>query len=57
VRDIPTSLADCREIVFSVVDGPPAGPAWYSSSICRSATDWHWALAEPAVDRWGYLQQ
>jgi hypothetical protein len=57
VRVIETSLATCREIVFSVADRPPAAPAWYASSICREAAGWHWALAEPAVDRWGYLQQ
>lgn len=56
VRVIATPLATCREIIFSVAD-LPAPPAWYASSICREATGWHWALAEPAVDRWGYLQQ
>jgi hypothetical protein len=57
VREIDSSLARCREIVFSVADRPPAAPAWYASSICRAPEGWRWALAEPAVDRWGFLQQ
>jgi hypothetical protein len=57
VRVIDTSLATCREVVFSVADRPPAAPAWYATSICHEASGWHWALAEPAVDRWGFLQQ
>jgi len=56
-RVIVSKLATCREITFSVVDDPPKPPAWYATSICRDTTGWHWALAEPAVDRWGYLQQ
>ena len=56
-RTIATSLATCREIVFSVADKPPVSPTWYATDICQDATGWHWALAEPAVDRWGYLQQ
>jgi hypothetical protein len=56
VRALSTPLAECREIVFSVAD-PPRAPRWFATTICR-ATDgaWHWALAEPAVPRWGYLQ-
>lgn len=56
VRAMTTPLAECREILFSVED-PPAPASWYATSICHAASGWHWALAEPAVDRWGYLQQ
>ncbi len=56
VRVIDTPLVQCREIVFSVEDAPTP-PAWYATSICRADSGWHWALAEPAVERWGYLQQ
>lgn len=55
VRQIDSPLADCREIVFSVLD-PPTPPAWYVSSICKQAERWRWAAAEPAVERWGNLQ-
>jgi uncharacterized membrane protein len=55
VRVIATPLAECREIVFSVVDLPDPS-SWYSSSICHQAARWKWAEAEPAVERWGYLQ-
>lgn len=58
VSVIATPLASCREIVFSVAADAPKPPAWYATSICREGEDgWQWALAEPAVPRWGYLQQ
>ncbi len=56
VRAIDTPLAACREIAFSVQDGPKQPPAWFDASICRQAARWKWAVAEPAVERWGYLQ-
>jgi hypothetical protein len=57
-RSIRNPLADCKEIVFSVVTGPAAKPerAWYDATICRQQQGWKWASAEPAVPRWGYLQ-
>ncbi len=55
VRQIDNPLAPCTEIVFSVMeDGKP--PAWYDSDICKQAAGWKWASAEPAVERWGFLQ-
>jgi hypothetical protein len=56
VRDIPNPLATCREIAFDVVAGKREPPAWYTATICRQPERWKWALAEPAVPRWGYLQ-
>lgn len=58
VRLISSPLADCKEIVFSVVDGEgaDASSAWYTAQICRQTTQWKWASAEPAVERWGALQ-
>jgi hypothetical protein len=56
VRTMTTPLAQGREIVFSVEDLPTPSN-WYVSSICHAAEGWRWALAEPAVDRWGFLQQ
>ncbi len=53
VREIATPLTTCREIVFSVEDDPPEH---YTTTLCRGAERWTWAAAEPAVDRWGYLQ-
>jgi hypothetical protein len=52
--DIVNPLAPCRAIAFSVA-GDPA-PHWYLADICRRASGWQWANAEPAVPRWGYLQ-
>lgn len=56
VGRIATPLADCRRIVFSVLDGK-APPHWFETTICHDTQSWRWALAEPAVARWGYLQQ
>lgn len=55
---IANPLAECRQIVFSVAADAPKPPAWYATSICREGEEgWEWALAEPAVPRWGFLQQ
>lgn len=56
-RVIDTPLTTCRDIVFSVADHPPKLPAWYFSTICHDPAGWDWAMAEPAVPRWGFLQQ
>ena len=55
VRSIDNPLAPCREVAFSVVEDD-AAPAWYSADICQQARGWKWASAEPAVERWGFLQ-
>ncbi len=54
VREYATPLATCREVVFSVEDGGHA--SLFTTSLCRQATRWRWAAAEPAVGRWGFLQ-
>ena len=58
VREFTTPLATCKEIVFSVVDGdePDSKRSWYDTTLCRDPHRWEWALAEPAVPRWGFLQ-
>ncbi len=60
VREIASPLATCREIAFSVLDDPPAAPAWFTTTICAKDSaargpGWKWASAEPAVPRWGFL--
>ena len=54
VREIVTPLATCREIVFTIVDGDDREV--YTTTLCREGETWRWAAAEPAVDRWGFLQ-
>ncbi len=55
VRTIPNPLAPCKQVLFSVEEkDTPA--AWYSVDICQQQEQWKWASAEPAVERWGYLQ-
>ncbi len=54
VREYATPLATCREVVFSVEDD--GHPSVFTTSLCRQAARWKWAMAEPAVGRWGFLQ-
>lgn len=54
VREFATPLVTCREIVFTVVDGDDTDIL--STTLCRQPDGWRWAAAEPAVDRWGFLQ-
>jgi hypothetical protein len=56
IRLIETPLAMCKEVLFSVVAGDGAAPAWFSTTACEAAGRWRWAAAEPAVERWGNLQ-
>lgn len=60
VRAFSTPLAACKEAVFSVgdIDAKHAGEAqtYYVTTVCQGAHGWKWALAEPAVARWGKLQ-
>jgi hypothetical protein len=57
-RLIDTPLALCKEVMLSVDTGEGAQlkRAWYTASACRSDDVWKWAVAEPAVERWGSLQ-
>ncbi len=57
-RTIKSPLATCKEVAFSVDEGSRETPKrnWYVTAICRSVDDWKWAAAEPAVERWGFLQ-
>jgi hypothetical protein len=55
-RTIATPLALCKELVFSVDSDGGEKQAWYSTEACRQGEQWKWALAEPAVERWGSLQ-
>ena len=54
VREWSTPLTTCREVVFSVVDGSER--ELFTTTLCREARGWRWAAAEPAVERWGFLQ-
>jgi hypothetical protein len=59
-RAFASTLAICKEFVFSVVDGdePDSKVFWYTASACQGDNKgyWKWASAEPAVERWGNLQ-
>lgn len=48
----------CKEIVFSVDEGSRKAPhrAFYTATVCLDGTQWKWASAEPATERWGSLQ-
>ena len=53
-RLIETPLAQCKEVVFTVVDGDER--SHFATTACQQATRWKWAQAEPATERWGFLQ-
>jgi len=48
----------CKEIVFSIDHTSGTDPVreFYTATVCRDATKWKWATAEPATERWGALQ-
>ncbi len=54
-REFATPIATCREVVFLVESGKEARP--FTTAVCRDASGWRWAKAEPAVGRWGFLQR
>ena len=60
-RMIDTPLASCKEVMFSVVERKAAprpddaARGWFSTNVCRQESRWKWAIAEPAVERWGSL--
>ncbi len=59
VRSIDNALANCKEVMFSVVGGKPDAPTreWFITQTCQHSNGrWHWAAAEPAIERWGTLQ-
>lgn len=57
-RAIVTPLTSCKEVAFSVDSGhgDTLKQAWYVTQTCQQGDRWKWALAEPAVERWGALQ-
>jgi hypothetical protein len=60
-RVIVTPLASCKEIMFTVVDrkaqpvADDIARSWFAANVCRQENRWKWAVAEPAVERWGSL--
>ena len=54
-RAFTTRLTACKELAYSVEEGN-ASANWYTTDACYNGTQWKWALAEPAVERWGALQ-
>ena len=44
--------------MFSVDQGTGASlhRGFFTATVCLDGTQWKWALAEPAVERWGALQ-
>ena len=61
LRAFSSALTECREALFTVEDEEGTEPAdarppqQYLTTACRGEQGWHWALAEPAVGRWGNL--
>ena len=63
-RAIDTPLVRCKEVMFTVDARDAAATAaaeqgarsWFTAQVCRQEQRWKWAVAEPAVERWGSLQ-
>jgi surface antigen len=54
-----TPLVTCKRVAFTVITGnkPDSGRGIYITTACaRSDGVWKWAEAEPATERWGFLQ-
>jgi hypothetical protein len=49
---------NCKEIVFSVdtTEKKVLNRAFYTATVCQDGSNWKWASAEPATERWGSLQ-
>jgi hypothetical protein len=54
VRDIDSPLSICKELVFSVEAGRDR--SWFITDVCKQDKKWKWAVAEPAIARWTFLQ-
>jgi len=57
-RDVGGPGFTCKAIVFSVENQEKRGVvrAFYTATVCLDGTQWKWALAEPATERWGALR-
>ncbi len=57
-RDLGDEFFTCKEIIFSVDHEEKRGRQrdFYTAHVCRDGTQWKWATAEPATERWGALQ-
>jgi hypothetical protein len=58
VDSLDNALAQCKEVVFTVIDGdkPDSPHGTFVTTACSQAGTWKWAQAEPATERWGTLQ-
>lgn len=59
-RVISATGLSCKEIVFSVdhvvKKTTEIRSSFFVATICKDASGWRWASAEPATPRWGSLQ-
>ncbi len=58
-RVINSSLTTCKEVAFTIItsNNPAAPRPVYITTACEQTDGtWKWAEAEPAVERWGFLQ-
>ena len=55
---VDSALAQCKEVVFTVIDGdaPDSARGAFVTTACAQGAMWKWAQAEPATERWGFLQ-
>ena len=54
VRDFGQTIP-CKDIVFTLKDDK--AHSIYTTTVCRNDEgEWRWALAEPSIHRWDFLQ-
>jgi hypothetical protein len=54
VRDIDSPLSICKELAFSIEN--TTNRSWFITDVCKQDKTWKWAVAEPAIVRWTFLQ-
>ena len=58
-RIMTSPLTTCKEVAFTIItsNNPAAPRPVYITTACEQTDGtWKWAEAEPAVERWGFLQ-
>ena len=58
-RIMTSPLTTCKEVAFTIITSknPSAPRPVYITTACEQPEGtWKWAEAEPAVERWGFLQ-
>ena len=59
IRVIRSPLTTCKEVAFTIITSKnpaAARPVYITTACAQGDGTWKWAEAEPATQRWGFLQ-